>query len=247
VDPTQMKRGFLIMPFSDDLDWLHDDIVAAGIAEKVLIERADNVFSPGVILDQIFTAIDTADVVIAVCTGKNANVFFELGYAWHRHRPILIAESTADLPFDVSHYRTELYGGDSPGQHRATLRSRLRKAISGASVEDHLPRGVRLSGPPRQKAVPRLTGQLQDVGRGHRLVITNAGTVEIRNITVEVPKEAVSFHLHGDDLPIDALRPGEQVSLLVSRSMGGGPRIFDLQIRGKTADGESVEFRVKIS
>jgi hypothetical protein len=242
-----MKRDFLIMPFRDDLDWLHDEIVTAGVVEKVLIERADSIFSPGMILEQIFTAIDRADIAIAVCTDKNANVFFELGYAWHRHRPILVAETTADLPFDVSNYRTELYGGDSAGQHPATFRGRLRKAINGALTDEHLPRGMRLSGPPRQKAVPRLTGRLQEVGRGHRLVITNAGTVEIRNITVEVPEEATSFHLHGDDLPIDTLRPGEQVSLLVSQGMGGGPRIFDLQMKGKTADGQSVEFPMKIS
>jgi len=76
------KRGFLIMPFDTKFDWLRDDILAAGRSLNIVIERADDIFAPGVLLDQVLDAIDQAAVVVGICTGKNANVFFELGYAW---------------------------------------------------------------------------------------------------------------------------------------------------------------------
>jgi len=73
------KRGFLIMPFDTKFDWLRDDILAAGRSLNIVIERADDIFAPGVLLDQVLDAIDQAAVVVGICTGKNANVFFELG------------------------------------------------------------------------------------------------------------------------------------------------------------------------
>ena len=128
-------RGFLLMPFDQDLEWLRDEIVRAGREVNVVIERADDIFRPGSIIEQIFESIRNADVVVAVCTGQNANVFFELGYAWHTHKAVLVAETETDLPFDVRHLRTEFYGKPSAGQDRATLPQRLVKAI-GASATD---------------------------------------------------------------------------------------------------------------
>ena len=122
------------MPFCDDLDWLRDEIVKAGSDTNVTVQRADDISLPGVVLDQVLEAIRQADVVIAVCTGRNANVFFELGYAWHTHNSVLVASSDEDLPFDVSHLRTEFYGKPGSGQDRATIRQRLTRAIQ-ASVD----------------------------------------------------------------------------------------------------------------
>ncbi len=50
-----------------------------------------------------------ADAVIAVCTVRNANVFYELGLADQIHKPILVAAEAQDLPFDVTHFRAQLY------------------------------------------------------------------------------------------------------------------------------------------
>ena len=56
----------------------------------VELRRADNIFRSGVIVDQIREAMADADLVIAVCTGTNANVFYELGMAEAMgHQPIL--------------------------------------------------------------------------------------------------------------------------------------------------------------
>lgn len=76
------------------------------------LRRADDIFAAGIIIDQIREAIEHADVVVAVCTGRNPNVFYELGLTHEKgHHPILIAASSADLPFDIAHRRAHLYAG----------------------------------------------------------------------------------------------------------------------------------------
>ena len=246
-DLATPKRGFLIMPFRPELEWIRDEVIAAGLDEGVEIDRGDDIFERGVILDQIFETIDEADVVVAVCTGKNANVFFEMGYAWRHHKPILIADNTDDLPFDIRHFRTEMYGGTSADQHRRTLRARVRKAIRAVISNEPIPRGRRLTAAPVRKEAARLSAQLIGGSRNNRLVISNTGTVDIHEVDFEVPEDATSSHVLNAETPIDVLRPGEQVKFFVSIVMGGGRQIFDLKLTGKMADGELLEFPAKIS
>ena len=158
------RRGFLLMPFSDDLDWLRDEIVNAGIDANVTVRRADDISLPGVIVDQVLEAISQADVVIAVCTGRNANVFFELGYAWHNHNAVLVASCDEDLPFDVSHLRTEFYGKPESGQDYKTLRQRLARAIKAAA--DNTPSSVQRSE----------TRQQADIEARHQFLIDRVHT-----------------------------------------------------------------------
>ncbi len=94
----------------------------------VELRRADSIFKSGVVVDQIRDEIASADLIIAVCTGKNANVFYELGMAEAMgHRPILIAPEARHLPFDKAHWRCHMYGGKR--LTTKNLRARLTKAI----------------------------------------------------------------------------------------------------------------------
>ena len=116
------------MPFDASVDWLREEVRAAGQMVGVEVERADDIFTAGVIVDQVKRRILEADAVIAVCTGHNPNVFYELGIAEQLHKPILLAEGSEDLPFDVKHFRAHFYGpaGDV---RRKTLRDRVAAAI----------------------------------------------------------------------------------------------------------------------
>jgi hypothetical protein len=123
--------AFLLMPFDTALDWLRDLITEAGKETGVRIMRADDIFAGGVIIDQVKEQIRRSDAVIGVCAGRNANVFYELGIAEEQHRPILIAESSGDLPFDIQHFRAHFYGGDTPSNSKQTLLARIAKALRG--------------------------------------------------------------------------------------------------------------------
>jgi len=122
-------KAFLLMPFASEFDWLRDVIVSAGDDAGVDVERADDIFAPGVIIDQVRQAIERASAVLAVCTDRNPNVFYELGIAESLHRPILIAAHPDDLPFDVQHFRAQCYGRDDGSPERSTFRERVGAAL----------------------------------------------------------------------------------------------------------------------
>ncbi|MDX3662887.1 hypothetical protein PV646_36785 [Streptomyces sp. ID05-26A] len=242
------KFGFIIMPFREELDWLRHAIVAASVSEGVKAKRGDDVFTSGAVLEQILADIDAADVVFVVCTGMNANVYFELGYAWRDHTPILIADNAENLPFNIRHLRTVIYGGKTSENSSDTLQWRLRQAIKSSLAEGRIPRGKRLQSPPSRKEVARLTAALHKRNRGsYDFVLANDGTVTLTGVDVAVPEEASSFSVYSEELPIDEMRPGDRITLHAFAVMGGGKSIFDVTLRGHSPDGNLLEFKSKIS
>ena len=72
--------------------------------------RSDHLSTPGKISDQVFEHILNDDLCIAVLTGHNPNVFYELAIAHARHRPVIVmSEKGAELPFDVRDLRCVHY------------------------------------------------------------------------------------------------------------------------------------------
>jgi nucleoside 2-deoxyribosyltransferase len=73
---------FVLMPFSESFS----DIYELGIKEAcndagAYCERVDEQIFQERILDRIYNQIAKADIIIADMTGKNPNVFYEVGYA----------------------------------------------------------------------------------------------------------------------------------------------------------------------
>lgn len=104
---------FVLMPF----DQSFDDIYKFGIkgaAQDVgaYAERIDEqIFTEG-ILDRVFNQINKADVVVADMTGRNANVFYEVGYAHALGKIVLLlTQDAADIPFDLKHHQHAVYEG----------------------------------------------------------------------------------------------------------------------------------------
>lgn len=62
-------------------------------------------------LTRIYSQIEKADIIIADMTDKNANVFYEVGYAHAKDKLVLLITKDAnDIPFDLKHYRHIVYG-----------------------------------------------------------------------------------------------------------------------------------------
>ena len=95
------------MPFVPDLRPVYDDHLKAVAGQlKMSIARADDFFTSGHIVEEIWTAILLAQIVVADCTGRNPNVFYEIGLAHAVGKPvILIAQNEDDVPFDLRHRR----------------------------------------------------------------------------------------------------------------------------------------------
>jgi hypothetical protein len=79
-------------------------------------ERGDDVFGGNVVMDDIRASIETAALVVADLTGRNANVFYEVGIAHAINKPVLLmAQSIEDVPFDLRNRRVLLYEYSLPG------------------------------------------------------------------------------------------------------------------------------------
>ena len=159
------------MPF----DRAFDDIYKFGIkgaAQEIgaYAERVDEqMFSDG-ILDRIFNQISRADVIVADMTGRNPNVFYEVGYAHALGKIVLLLTQHADdIPFDLKHRQHTVYGG-SIDALRHELIPKLAWAVAEAKrPHSAVPRvlfsvklaGVPLRSEPDQQEAVRVLGKVQ--------------------------------------------------------------------------------------
>ena len=137
---ADQPRIFVVMQFGDPYDDLYQEVVRPVSKDLGFAAlRADDVFRPGVILQDIIRGIVDSDVVIAEITPVNANVFYELGYAHALNKPtILLANrNTEKLPFDISGYRVIFYDDSIRGKRdiEATLRRHLESVRRGLVTE----------------------------------------------------------------------------------------------------------------
>jgi hypothetical protein len=88
-------------------DEIYNFIVVPAVAGVGLeAYRADLDYSPGAITPKFLSELLSARLVIADLTGRNPNVFYELGIAHSFARPLIsIADSTSSLPFDTKDER----------------------------------------------------------------------------------------------------------------------------------------------
>ncbi len=94
---------FVIMPFGGWFDNYYVDIYKPAIVNAGLEpKRADDIYRPSSIVQDIWDLTKEAKIVLADLTGKNANVLYELGLAHSLAKPaILVTNSMDDVPFDL--------------------------------------------------------------------------------------------------------------------------------------------------
>ena len=102
---------FVMMGFSDWNDKYYQDIYIPAIKEAGFEPaRADELFSTGSVVEQIWEQIKKAKVLLADLTDKNPNVFYELGLAHAAKKPVIFtASKVEDVPFDLRHLRVIIY------------------------------------------------------------------------------------------------------------------------------------------
>ena len=124
-------KAFVVMQFTEPFDSLYADVIRPVCDElQFSAYRADDVFRPGLILQDVIAGLVESDVIIAEITPTNANVFYELGYAHARHTPtVLLARRNGTLPFDVSGHRVIFYDDSIGG--KAEVEAALRKHLLG--------------------------------------------------------------------------------------------------------------------
>lgn len=108
---------FVVMPFAKPIGDHYDKIYSPAITKAGLKPlRADNeIFGTGKIMDQVWSGINGARVLVAELTSRNANVFYELGLAHALKKPVvLVSSNEGDVPFDLHHIRVIYYDVTDP-------------------------------------------------------------------------------------------------------------------------------------
>jgi len=107
---------FVMMPFGAWFDRYYQEIYIQAIKEAGYEPvRADEVFTTGSVVEQIWEQISSAKVLLADLTDKNPNVFYELGLAHAAKKPVVFSAARVDdVPFDLRHLRVIIYDVREP-------------------------------------------------------------------------------------------------------------------------------------
>ena len=139
-------KCFVIMPYGKpdkepalalELDLLYEEVIRPAVesvslpsspGDHVVCHRSDKESRPGEIIAHVIENLVLSEMVIADLTGRNPNVFYELGV---RHavndNTILISQHEEDIPFDLRGQRLIIYRRDFAGGLR--LRQQIVTAV----------------------------------------------------------------------------------------------------------------------
>lgn len=122
------KLVAVMMPFGAAFDGVYTTINAAVEDAGFRCRRADDLWLHHHIIQTIVSLISQSGLVVADCSGKNPNVFYEAGIAHSLGKDvILIAQNLEDVPFDLRHISVLTYFPNEQGL--SDLRAKLTKRI----------------------------------------------------------------------------------------------------------------------
>jgi hypothetical protein len=123
------NRCFVMMPFAESFDAIYRLIQRVCVEQGLVCTRADEDVKPGKITGKIYEAVGDAGIIIADMTGKNPNVFYEMGLAHAiSDNVILLTQTPDDVPFDLKDFLHIQYSNTFDGAER--LANDLSKVIT---------------------------------------------------------------------------------------------------------------------
>jgi hypothetical protein len=149
---------FVMMPFRSKTDDLYRNLIKPAVEQHGLVAlRADEIFMTGSMTEQIRVAIQQSRLCVAVMSGRNPNVLYEVGIAHTLGKPtVLLTEEVSDVPFDLRTIRHIQYRPDALEAARAGL----EKAIQHILGEDRLDEAERLVAAGMHRAAVAVLGIL---------------------------------------------------------------------------------------
>jgi len=132
VHEQEQNLVSVMMPFGAEFTSVYKALQKAAIDLNLQCKRADDIWVHHQVIQDIVDLIAKAKVVICDCSGRNPNVFYEIGIAHTLGKDvILIARSAEDIPFDLRHHRYLTYLPNKEGlaELAAAIRGRLTTLI----------------------------------------------------------------------------------------------------------------------
>lgn len=129
IHNPQVNLIALMMPFETGFNEVNTAIKSSCESVGFVCKRADDIWINQTVIQDVVSLICKAALVICDCTGRNPNVFYEIGIAHSLGKEvILITQSSNDVPFDLSHIRYLTYLNNDQGREAlaSDLASRIR-------------------------------------------------------------------------------------------------------------------------
>jgi hypothetical protein len=106
----------VMMPFGGFSE-VYDAIKAACASTSLEAKRADEMWGHSIFMRDIMELVNHSAVVVCDLTGRNPNVFYEMGLAHAWGRPVIpITQNKEDIPSDLQAHRYLTYLNNSEGR-----------------------------------------------------------------------------------------------------------------------------------
>lgn len=106
----------VMMPFTGKSGLVYEALRGMAAEMGMACNRADDIWNHDAIIQDVVSLICQSEVVICDLSGKNPNVFYEVGIAHALGKKvILIAQNLEDVPFDLRHLRVIIYHPNGEG------------------------------------------------------------------------------------------------------------------------------------
>ena len=186
---------FVLMPFGVPFDSYYQKIIkpAASVGGLDAV-RSDEIYSTKPIIQDIWSRIWQARVIVADVTTKNPNVNYELGLCHALGIPtIIITKNILDVPFDYRHRRCITYNTEEAGwddKLRTDLAKTIQVVIADTTDADELD-------------WPYNTNILRESASGSALIASgDSRKVVVRGARIVRDALATAFGPHGEGVAV---------------------------------------------
>ncbi len=124
------RPAFLAISYAPQFDPVKLAVKEAATLAHFECEVTGDLDTAGDIMDQVWQGIRGADAVVADITGKNPNVFYEIGLAHALGKEVILISQDPEAPFDVRSSRRVTYSA----QDLDGLKTKLVAAFGAISA-----------------------------------------------------------------------------------------------------------------
>lgn len=127
----------VMMPFRSEFDNVFEAIKRSCESISLRGVRADDIWEDSTFIQDIFSLIFRAQVVVVDFTGKNPNVMYETGIAHTLGKRVIpITQYIEDIPSDMNHHRALKYLRNSEGLRELTAQlTRRLQSVAAQALE----------------------------------------------------------------------------------------------------------------
>jgi len=134
---------FVVMPFASLFESQYSRVIKPAIEAAGLVSvRGDEIYTNQSIVQDIWSAVRSARLVVAELSGRNPNVMYEIGLAHAIGKPIILLTRTEDdVPFDLKALRYIFYDTNNPewgNDLRTELTRAIRRILDSPTLAAHL-------------------------------------------------------------------------------------------------------------